>query len=169
MPSISPSTCIYHHWPWAAASQPQPDRRPSRPQLRHHLLSRLSLQSSGWFAQTYHRLLTLPLTSPHFPWPPLSEESRTDCTIPERDPCASKQQLHFEPGRPFLPSPMMHAGSFGVSEAWWRMPTLDPLRSLLLIDTYLSMLVLLHRVFVSPYPTLSQSPIPQGVSCEPTT
>jgi hypothetical protein len=68
---------------------------------------------------------------------------RTDCTIPERDPCVSKQQLHFEPGRPFSLSPMTAVASFGVPEAWWRMrqrseTALDPLRSLSPIDTYVS-------------------------------
>jgi hypothetical protein len=98
-----------------------------------------SAQSSGWFAQTYQCSSTLPHTpSPHFSLGRLC--LTTDCTIPERDPCASKQQLHFEPGRPlFLPPMTAMLSRLGSPKPGGRSGVCDSARPVPSADQYISL------------------------------
>jgi hypothetical protein len=162
--------CHPSHRLHPSTSQPQSDRRLSRPQLRQRPFvsslcgSRLLNRPVGSPKATNVRQRYY-TPSPHFLPLCLADLClTTDCTIPERDPCVSKQQLHFEPGRPlFLPPMTAMLSRLGSPKPGRRsgvgyVTALDPLQSPLPINTYLSAVVLLHRVSVSPYPTLSQSP-----------
>jgi hypothetical protein len=166
MPSISPSTSIYQPATIRSAAVETTTSAASLCLITLRLslvcsIVRLVRPKLPMFVNaTTHHLRT----SLHCAWPAFHLCLTTDCTIPERDPCVSKQQLHFEPGRPlFLPPMTAMLSRLGSPKPGRRsgvgyVTALDPLQSPLPINTYLFAVVLLYRVSVSPYPTLSQSP-----------